>query len=108
MVVFAVGLFLSALPRQNKAEAVAVPYSLSDKESSAQTQSAPPEAHQQEGVSWAQAEKSLAAKRSGIKTVIIPKKNEADLSELPDEIIKSLTFILAEHIDDVLHHALIR
>jgi ATP-dependent Lon protease len=53
-------------------------------------------------------EKSLAAKRSGIKTVIIPKKNEADLSELPDEIKKSLTFILAEHIDDVLKHALVR
>lgn len=53
-------------------------------------------------------EKSLAAKRSGIKTVIIPKKNEADLGDLPDEIKKSLTFILAEHIDDVLHHALVR
>jgi ATP-dependent Lon protease len=51
-------------------------------------------------------EKSLAAKRSGIKTVIIPKKNEADLSELPEEIKNSLTFILAEHIEDVLRHAL--
>jgi len=53
-------------------------------------------------------EKSLAAKRSGIKTVIIPKKNEADLGDLPDEIKKNLTFILAEHIEDVLHHALVR
>ena len=53
-------------------------------------------------------EKALAAKRSGIKKVIIPKKNEMELRELPDEITKSLTFILAEQIDDVLSHALVR
>ncbi|MFA6471781.1 MAG: endopeptidase La [Candidatus Latescibacterota bacterium] len=51
-------------------------------------------------------EKSLAARRSGIKTIIIPKKNEADLSELPDEIKNGLTYILAEHIEDVLRNAL--
>ena len=51
-------------------------------------------------------EKALAAKRSGIKRVIIPKKNEPELRELPKEITESLNFILAEHIDDVLAHAL--
>jgi len=51
-------------------------------------------------------EKALAAKRSGIKSVIIPRKNEPELRELPKEIKNSLNFILAEHIDDVLVHAL--
>ncbi len=53
-------------------------------------------------------EKALAAKRCGIKKIIIPKKNEAELRELPDEIKKSLNFILAEQIDDVLANALIK
>jgi ATP-dependent Lon protease len=52
-------------------------------------------------------EKLLAAKRSGIKKVIIPKKNEAELSELPDEIKENLSFVLAKNIDDVLSHALV-
>ena len=50
-------------------------------------------------------EKTLAAKRSGIKKVIVPKKNEAELRELPKEIKESLTFVMAERIDDVLKHA---
>ena len=53
-------------------------------------------------------EKSLAAKRSGIKKVIIPKKNEGQMRELPKEIKDSLDFILAEQIDDVLSHALVK
>lgn len=53
-------------------------------------------------------EKTLAAKRSGIKKVIIPKENEPHLKELPAEIRKSLTFVLAETISDVLEHALIK
>ncbi len=51
-------------------------------------------------------EKSLAAKRSGIKKVIIPRKNEGEKRELPKEITENLDFILAEHIEDVLAHAL--
>jgi len=51
-------------------------------------------------------EKTLAAKRSGIRKVIIPKKNEGQMRELPVEIKDSLDFILAECIDDVLFHAL--
>jgi len=53
-------------------------------------------------------EKALAAKRSGIKKVIIPKENEPYLKELPDEIKNSLSFVLADTIDDVLAHALMK
>jgi len=53
-------------------------------------------------------EKALAAKRSGIKKVIVPKENEPNLRELPDEIKESLTFVLADTIADVLAHALAR
>lgn len=50
--------------------------------------------------------KVLAAHRAGLTTVILPKRNERDLEELPDEVRQQLTFVLAETIDDVLHHAL--
>ncbi len=53
-------------------------------------------------------EKTLAAKRSGIKRVIVPRKNEADIKELPKEIRESLDFILADHVDDVINHAIVR
>lgn len=51
-------------------------------------------------------EKTLAAKRSGIKKVIVPKKNEAVIRDLPKEIKENLTFVLAERIEDVLAQAL--
>ena len=47
-------------------------------------------------------EKTLAAERAGIGTVILPKENEADLDDLPDEVRASMQFVLAETIDDVL------
>ncbi len=53
-------------------------------------------------------EKTLAAKRSGLKKVIIPKENEPDLRELPREIRDSLTFVLADSIDTVLDTALVK
>ena len=52
-------------------------------------------------------EKLLAAKRSGIKKVIIPAKNEPDLRELSEEIRKDLTFVLADSIDDILKASLL-
>ena len=52
-------------------------------------------------------EKLLAAKRGGIKNVIIPKENEPDLQEIPDQITKSLNIIPVEWIDDVISAALI-
>jgi ATP-dependent Lon protease len=53
-------------------------------------------------------EKLLAAKRGGIKNVIIPKENEPDLQEIPEQILKSLNIIPVEWIDDVISHALVR
>lgn len=53
-------------------------------------------------------EKTLAAKRCGIKKVIIPKKNEPELTELSKEIREGLVFVLAENINDVLKNALVQ
>ena len=53
-------------------------------------------------------EKLLAAKRGGIKNVIIPKENEPDLQEVPEQITKSLNIIPVEWIDEVISSALIQ
>jgi ATP-dependent Lon protease len=52
-------------------------------------------------------EKLLAAKRGGIKNVIIPKENESDLQEIPKQILKSLNIIPVEWVDEVISHALV-
>jgi ATP-dependent Lon protease len=51
-------------------------------------------------------EKVLAAHRAGLKTVILPKQNEKDLEDIPDEARKNLEFVLAERVDDVFEAAL--
>ncbi|HVK57577.1 MAG TPA: endopeptidase La [Candidatus Kapabacteria bacterium] len=51
-------------------------------------------------------EKSLAAARAGIKTVIIPKLNEKDLPEIPSEVKQKVTFKPVETVDEVLEIAL--
>jgi ATP-dependent Lon protease len=51
-------------------------------------------------------EKALAAQRAGVKTVVLPKENEPDLAELPDEAKEALSFTLADSIDEVLDVAL--
>jgi len=51
-------------------------------------------------------EKLLAAHRGQIKTVVIPKENEKDLKEVPPKIKNALKIFCAEHLDDVLKHAL--
>ncbi len=51
--------------------------------------------------------KVLAAHRAGLKTVILPKQNEKDLDDLPEEVRDSLQFILAERVDDVFGAALV-
>ncbi len=51
-------------------------------------------------------EKVMAAHRAGIKTVIMPKKNEKDMVEIPKKILDDLRFILVEHMDDVVKEAL--
>jgi len=47
-------------------------------------------------------EKILAARRAGVKTVILPKKNEENLDDIPAYIKKEMNFILVEHIQEVL------
>ncbi|WKZ48442.1 MAG: endopeptidase La [Anaerolineales bacterium] len=51
-------------------------------------------------------EKVLAAHRNGLKTIILPKYNEQDMDDVPDEIKDSMKFIYVETIDDVLASAL--
>ncbi|MDM8526756.1 endopeptidase La [Anaerolineales bacterium HSG24] len=51
-------------------------------------------------------QKTLAAHRAGLTTIIAPKRNEPDLDDLPEEVRQDLTFHLTEKIDEVLHHAL--
>ncbi|HHF3104100.1 TPA: endopeptidase La [Vibrio alginolyticus] len=53
-------------------------------------------------------EKLLAAHRGGIKTVLIPKDNERDLEEIPDNVIADLEVIPVQWIDEVLKVALER
>lgn len=47
-------------------------------------------------------EKTLAAHRAGIRTVILPRQNAADLEDLPRNIRRTLSIHLVEHLDDVL------
>ena len=51
-------------------------------------------------------EKVLAAHRNGLRTVILPKRNEQDLDDVPAEIKNSMKFIFVETVDDVLDSAL--
>ncbi len=51
-------------------------------------------------------DKVLAAHRLGVDTVILPKKNEQDLEELPEEVRKTMRFVLVSHYDEVLPIAL--
>ena len=51
-------------------------------------------------------EKLLAAHRSGIKTVVIPKDNEKDLEDIDAKIKENLSFVIASTVDDVLRTAL--
>ncbi len=51
-------------------------------------------------------EKVLAARRAGIRVVVIPKANVRDLSEIPKELRRDLTFVQAARVDDVLKAAL--
>jgi len=51
--------------------------------------------------------KVLAAHRSEIKTIILPKENRKDLEEIPAEIRREMKFVLVEHMDEVLKESLI-
>jgi ATP-dependent Lon protease len=51
-------------------------------------------------------EKVLAAHRAGLRTVIIPKRNEKDLEDLPPDVRDDMKFVLVERVDEVLETAL--
>ncbi|HXP95548.1 MAG TPA: S16 family serine protease, partial [Telmatospirillum sp.] len=51
-------------------------------------------------------EKLLAALRGGLKTVLIPKDNEKDLAEIPDNVKRGLTILPVATVDEVLRNAL--
>ncbi|MBR2001367.1 MAG: endopeptidase La [Firmicutes bacterium] len=53
-------------------------------------------------------EKVLAAHRAGIKKILLPKENESDIDEIPENVRKQLTFVLLETVDDALREALVR
>ncbi|MCF0242782.1 MAG: endopeptidase La [Treponema sp.] len=50
-------------------------------------------------------EKTVAAKRNKIKTIIIPKANEKDLEEIPEMVKKGITFIPVSNVEEVIKHA---
>lgn len=51
-------------------------------------------------------QKVLAAHRHGLKTIILPKANEVDLDDVPQEVRDELSFVLVDHLDEVLSAAL--
>ncbi len=51
-------------------------------------------------------EKVLGARRAGITTIILPKRNEKDLEDIPEQVRAEMQFIFVEAMDEVLQHAL--
>jgi len=51
-------------------------------------------------------QKVLAAHRAGLKVVILPKRNEADLDDIPEDVRKEMEFVLVERVDELLKAAL--
>ena len=52
-------------------------------------------------------EKVLGAHRAGIRHIVLPKANEADIDDVPSEVQRELEFHLAETLSDVLEVALV-
>jgi ATP-dependent Lon protease len=51
-------------------------------------------------------EKALAAQRAGIKRLVIPRRNEADIDDIPEHLRKKMKFVLVDEVDEVLDAAL--
>jgi ATP-dependent Lon protease len=47
-------------------------------------------------------EKALAARRSGIKTFVLPRKNQSDLQDIPKKLRQDIKFVLVDYVDEVL------
>ena len=53
-------------------------------------------------------EKSIAAHRSGLKTIIIPYENQRDIDDIPEEVKKDLTIIPVKNVMEVINRAIIK
>jgi len=53
-------------------------------------------------------EKVLAAHRAGIRTILLPKENEADIDDIPQTVRKNLRFVLLERAQEALEYALVK
>ena len=53
-------------------------------------------------------EKVLAAHRAGIRTILLPKDNEADIDDIPQTVRRSLRFVLLERAQEALEYALVQ
>jgi len=51
-------------------------------------------------------EKVLAAHRTGIRTVILPRRNEGDIEDVPGQLRREMRFLFVDEADEVLRHAL--
>jgi len=51
-------------------------------------------------------EKVLAAHRAGIRSVILPRRNERDVEDVPEELRRQLAFVFVDNAEEVLAHAL--
>lgn len=51
-------------------------------------------------------EKVLAARRAGVRTVILPRQNEGDLADIPSELLREMKLVFVDSVDEVLAHAL--
>jgi len=52
-------------------------------------------------------EKALAARRAGVKTFILPRKNERDLLDIPEHLRRDVEFVLVDRIEQVIEVALL-
>jgi ATP-dependent Lon protease len=51
-------------------------------------------------------EKVLAAHRAEIRTILLPRRNEQDVQEVPEEVRKQMKFIYIDNVDQILSHLL--
>jgi ATP-dependent Lon protease len=47
-------------------------------------------------------DKVLAAHRAGVRTVIVPRENEQDLRDIPEDVRNDLRFVLVDHVRDIV------
>ena len=60
----------------------------------------------QQSIRGFSASTGMAAHRAGLKTMILPKKNQKDMVEIPKKVLDDLNCILVEHMDEVVDKAL--